>query len=779
MIKQKYMTRLHTSILNHFIVGLALICPLFGTDYTYYNMPQSIFVNGNVQDTVTASPGNGDMTTIGSGRNPSLNISGSNNSIYSLQVKSPTNVNGVTYYLGGISVNGNISATISNVHTLSLETGSISVGSGTSLHVFSSGNRINAQSSDYGGESKVRFSKSTRLTLNHNSNVKFTNATFFIHDGVGNIANQSTLEAQAITIRLQGELNNRGNLKLTGEVYNIGSQINISTNGISNMTNINGTITINGNLYNGGQAKVDTTGSIFGGFNVFDPQFGGGGNITLYGGSMNVMGNIISSQGGDLLNGGGISNARNSSIGIYGATLTANNLTNKIGSSIIFGAYNDDVGKFTGALNNENSQNASIIIDIAGAKAGTHQIINGNLSGNITIGTHVQLNNGNTEFASTSLGSNNNNQWNGSVTLSINEQAIKSFKSSLNANSQAILSSFGDRIYTLQGATRINIAKDIKEFNKNLQSQFLLTPFSLIDTIKSNTKFDPTIVLQSATSSFISDVNAIGGGVAGSLVGGFGGIKAGFGYRLGNIILYSNIAYMYGSMQGAKNDFVLLDSEFLAQSHSIGLNANAKTYFLTDGKLELDIGLGYFVSLIDSNRNVKLNSPTQSFGSNYGVHQFSLDLTTAYRIEMGVLSISPRVKLIQSYNIISGFSENANPSNNNIAQSISVPQYNAYYMSIAIGSGANWRLGSNKYITFGLDYEHFLFSTQDFHLIFQNGERISFSSPYTSRIGVVIGGRFDINNNISLGIEGIFKTTINDDTNIYYYGVNGVFSYLF
>ncbi len=348
-------------------------------DYTDYNLPSNISLNGGLrEDTITSSKGNGQATTIGYGRNPHLSISGVAGSQYELRVLDTT----TTFYSGGFSIGNGIESALTSIHTLAIERGSVGIGSGASFSVISSGTTIDAQGSDYGGESKVRFARGTSLSLAQNASAEFSNANFFIHDGSTTLSQNANLTISATkAIRFQNEFtNNGGRATLNGSVYNVGGSVGIQ-NTISNFTLNGGSVSVVGNFYNGLESKdmsVDSTGSVAGGFNTFDAQFGGGGNLTINGGSMSVSGTLISQLGGSSIRDGGIYDPKPSTISIYGGTLSATGgVQNLSGSTLTIGALSGVMGKIQGSVTNTGE----IIINAAGANAGNHELITGTLTG--------------------------------------------------------------------------------------------------------------------------------------------------------------------------------------------------------------------------------------------------------------------------------------------------------------------------------------------------------------------------------------------------------------
>ncbi|RDU59410.1 hypothetical protein CQA44_11485 [Helicobacter sp. MIT 14-3879] len=494
---------------------------------------------------------------------------------------------------------------------------------------------------------------------------------------------------------------------------------------------------------------------------------------------MNVSGSIISAVGGDLVANGDLLNPKSSFIGIYGATLTATSLDNQAGNTLIFGANNGIMGQFNGNLNN----GGTVIIDLAGAKAGTHTLVNGAITSSIA---NISLHNGNTDFASASLGGTSS-QWNGTVIMNMDYDAINNFKATLDSNQKAILGALGEGIYTLSGASSKTIASDVNHLNNALFSQFFAMPFTALDILKNNLgthSSSLSLITQDSSGSFSTDVGVIANGILGGASGKFGGIKAGVYYRLGNTVLSVQSAYVYGSMQSMQRNYTLLQSSFHNQSHNFGLNTNLHTTFLPNTALELDIMLGYFASLTDSKREMQTNgSANQTLKANYGFHQLSLDAQLGYRFLLGgerlSFSLKPYGKIIQSYNRLSDFRESALGELVNFSQILHSPQYNAYYLSMVAGLEGVYSIDSGKHLLLGFGYEQFMLSSQKFNLVFQNGERISFNSPYNSRIGLNLSGSFAIRSNMRIGFDGHFKAAINHAENLYYYGANALFGYVF
>ncbi len=361
--------------------GLIHIALLVNIAYctSYNNLPSSVTLSTNEQreDFTISRKGNGDAYSFSA---YGMRIIGASGATYELKAD-----NGVTTFFskGGFSLTQATFA-LTGYHTLVIESGGISVGANSNFSYISSTQNISAGGTEYGGNPKVRFNTGTSLTLGANARATFSDMSIFIHDGAILLSQGANLTIEATkAIRFQESLtNNGGTITINGNAYNIGGKRGIVPNDrttIANFHSTNGNVVVNGDFYNGGQADnaVDTTGSA-GGFNVYDPAFGGGGNLSIYGGSMRINGKLISTRGGDGVWGGDIINAQNSSIGIYGGTLTTTGgVENRSGSTLTIGALGGTMGKIEGNVSNTGA----IIINAAGAGSGNHNFITGNLTG--------------------------------------------------------------------------------------------------------------------------------------------------------------------------------------------------------------------------------------------------------------------------------------------------------------------------------------------------------------------------------------------------------------
>lgn len=770
---------------------------VYAANYTDYNLPSNIWLNGGQrQDTITStkSPQGWQMTTIGLSRNPHISINGTAGSQYALQVQDTT----TTFYSSGFSVGSGISAALMSAHTLAIQSGSVSVGSGATFSVISSGTTINAQGSEYGGESKVRFASGSALNLAQNASASFSNAKFFIHSGSTTISQGANLTISATTIRFQNSFqNNGGSANLTGSVYNVGYPINIRENSVSTFTINGGRVSVNGNFYNGivsNNMSVDNTGG--GWFNAFDPAFGGGGNLIINGGNMSVNGTLISQQGGDYINGGGISNPRNSSISIYGGTLSAS-VQNKSGSTLTIGALNGVMGKIQGNVTNSGQ----IIIDAQGANEGSHQFITGTLTG-----SNISLRNGNTEFATSNLQGS-------TLTVKLNNDKITSFTSSLESNQKSTLNALGNQIYTTNGATSPRLTQSTDLLN---QSAFTLlsTPFSLIATLKSNLSYPVSYTSRAGkinkTNSL--EVGFIGGILqsSGKVSGGSGGIRLGytrdFASYFGDYSLEINAGYVYSATKDSATSTLLSYSSSLT-SHTAGAEAIFSSTLTRDNRLWLKFGLGGFMTFIDSSREVDttLLRANPSLKSSLSLYQVALDSSVGYEVvRLSNFIATPYLGLHQSVNILPSFAESSGQSNTPQSTSITLKTqgYKAYHLGLIVGLEAQLRLKerafgverdlknaeSKKGVLLGkIEYEYLAFSSQkSIEFAYPSGDFISFGTPHSHKVRGTLGFQKDFTNGITLGVEASIQSLISAQSisktlgqNLYFYGANATIGYRF
>lgn len=770
------------------VIGFALfgcVNVAYCIDYTDYTLPSAITLNGGQrEDFITSSKGNGQATTIGYNRNPHLTINGRANSRYALQVKEST----TTFFSSGISVSSGIEANFTGIHTLAIQSGSVSIGNGATFNVISSGTTINPQGSEYGGESKVRFSRGSSLQLAQNATADFSNANFFIHDGIVNLSQNATLRVSANTIRFQNSLtNNGGSANLTGSVYNVGGTVGVlSNNTTSNFTiNSGGRVVVNGNFYNGLESKdmsVDTTGSVAGGFNAFDAVFGGGGNLIINGGNLSITGTLISRQGGTSINGGGIYDSKNSSISIYGGTLTATGgVQNLAGSTLTIGADNSGkMGQIIGSVANSGTY----IVDAKGAVAGNHTLITGTLTG----GGSVRLINGNSDFANANLNDT-------TLSVTINQAQINHFKTTLNNNESATLTRFGDDIYTISGASSANLKTSANDINRAIFSAFYATNLAVMESLT----FDSDLIFskQRSTKRVVNprqarqvrkistkganpnNINAgfIVQGISGDANGILGGIRAGYGVDFVRGRFALNFAYAYGNLKNALDTFIATQN-LATKSHNLTLGANLNARFA--GNFGVDLGLSGFMIFANHTREIKSNRQISSLKSSQNIYQITVDLAFVYDFKITNFLIAPYLGLNQGFLAMPKFAEAGG------AFSLNAEAYHSYFLSTILGAKVGFDFGNYGAILGKIDYKFLAYNSQKTHILHyaNSTDSLVFKIPNTHKIAFDLGYQKDFGAwylRVNGNFGAIFNVSKAKDAsvNFYDYGIQGAFGYIF
>ncbi|MWV61423.1 hypothetical protein DCO58_09630 [Helicobacter saguini] len=711
---------------------------LYTQDFQDSNMPSNITLNGGLRnDTITSTKGNFAGTTIGYNRNPSLSISGAANSQYSLQVQDNT----TTWYSGGLSVGSNVQVGILSIHTFSVEKNSINVGDGGTLSVISSGNSINAQGSDYGGDSKIHFAANTSLNLNRGSSATFSNALFFIHNGSVTLLQDSKLSIESKVIRIQSTLtNNNGEVTLSGKVQNIGRNIRYGQNTASNFTNNGGSITINGDFYNGGQADTDTSGNVAGGFNTYDPGFGGGGNLTINGGSVTISGKLISMHGGDMFqNDTNVYNPINSSIIINGGTLRVNGgVTNAQGSSLTFGFLNGKMGELIGNL---DSTNGNVVINMAGASDGSYTLINGTATGVIQ-GQNFSIINGNNEFSSTTF---NTNTW--QVTINTNKNAITNFTNTLDSNRSSILNALNSQygnIFTMQDS--VTLRNTTQNIMSGIYSNYIATPISVLDSIKTNMLNEALRQNLHSRAGWHIGVSALGLGLAGGSVGvgGIGGVNIGAHNIIQSHTLSFQLGYAFSSNEMQSTTFNRTSQNSAKSgnfnvSHNLALSAFDRIIFGYKRSFELDLGGYFLMSFMNARRQI---SGVDSASSDIYVTktqgnftQIALDSSLGYRFNFANASLKPYLGVTNAILMLGNFKENGDLK----ALSASVKTQGLYALNILTGLENRVHLRDNSIVLlFGIHYENQILSSNEFVMSVDSGT-LRFNMPYKHRISLNYG----------------------------------------
>lgn len=772
---------------NSVVIFLTLCCLMLDAqDFQDFNMPSSITLSGGIRnDTISSTKGNFTGTTIGYNRNPSLTINGNASSQYALQVKDNT----TTWYSGGLSVGSSVQAAIMGIHTFSVEKNSISVEQGGSLSIISSGNKINAQGSDYGGDSKIYFATNVNLNLNRAASATFSNSLFFIHNGNVTLSQDSKLDIESKVIRIQSNLtNNNGEVKLTGKVNNIGRNLgSYGKNSASNFTNNGGNITITGDFYNGGQMNDnDTSGSVAGGFNTYDPRFGGGGNLSINGGSVTISGKLVSMHGGDMFNGDTqVYNAVKSNIQINGGVLKVDGgVINGNGSTLTFGALNGKMGELFGNL---DSTNGNVVINMAGANSGSYTLIQGNVTG-LMQGGNLSIINGNNEFVTTTF---DPKTW--QVTLNTNKDAISSFTNKLDSNRAAILNALNveyGNIFTMQdSATLRNITQNIMS---GIYSNYIATPISVLDSIKTNMINEALRQNLNSRSGWHIGISALGAGLVGSGVGvgGIGGFNIGAHSVIESHTLSFQLGYAYSSSENGN----LKSRENIAKSgsfnvnHNIALSAFDRIIFGFNRSFELDVGGYFLMSLMNARREISgINSGSSDIYRTSALGNFTqlaLDFTLGYRFNFVNISLKPYIGASNAILMLNNFSESGDTK----ALSVSVGAQGIYALNILAGVENRVRLrDDNIVLLFGVHYENQALASNEFTLMV-NDATLRFNMPYRHRISLNCGGNFTVTENISGGISAFYKIAFGGDAYnpsldfgsvANYFGLDVAFSYRF
>lgn len=293
---------------------------IFAENIADFSLPSAINLNADRADVAISSKTAGTATTFYSVARPAnLSLNSNANFKYTLSI----NDNTTTFFTNSLSIT-NAKVEFSGFHTNSFNS-NVSVGANSSLTISTSGYKMDANYTEFGGRSKIIFNnRNANLTFGENSQALFTRNLFFISDAQVYVKSGAQIEITSLNAaRFQNTFtNDGGNLTfggyvngtmITTSVYNIGSPIGTipnQKNSISTFTQNSGSIVVSGDFYNGGQAYTDISGAAL---DVFDPAFGGGGDLILNGGTMEVKGKLISQSGGTEIYGGEIINAQNSS----------------------------------------------------------------------------------------------------------------------------------------------------------------------------------------------------------------------------------------------------------------------------------------------------------------------------------------------------------------------------------------------------------------------------------------------------------------------------------
>lgn len=757
-------------------LSLASLC---ADTITSYAMPPLITLapNVNKQDSTLAQKANGEQTFF---RARAFSIQGASNATYTLSANDKT----THFQSAGIQLTNAAKVALMGYHTLAFAEGSVlEVDSSSSLFVILSDKSIiNPQASEYGGESKVRFGEHSKLLLAPNAQASFSQLRLFIHDGEVRIENGANLSIEADkAIRFQHRLeNNGGTLTLKGSVYNVGNTRGLTPNDYTTTAQFvsrEGTITLQGDFYNGGQTNkgVDSTGG-GSGLNSFDPAFGGGGELILYGGSMTISGQLISQKGGDLTIDGDLRNPKDSSIGLYGSVLQAQGVQNKSGSTIIFGAYNGTLGQIKGNVTNTGA----ILVDSKGLSLGKHTFIQGTLTNqgslSLTQATH--------DFLTIALVDSNT-----AITITHNDTALQDFYTSLGDDSQILhaLEQVFDQnhkgsIYTYGGRSELSqLINDTKDTLATDQATPLAALESLQTTHLVGAPLPPQVLAKLNTSQekvrlayntlaysrnrqnmprsyapyqnallatpsyayapqrrVALDMRALGGGVFGKYgAGGLAGLEAGASTQLYGHNLRLSGSFLYNTL--GQN---LTNTSTKSSTYAFGLSLSDTIAW---GGLELDVGLLGSLGSFETQSSITMAGLDSR--TSFLAHRIMGEVALGYRFFMGSVFVKPYASVRQYL-----FTQH---SPRTTSGAITPQGYTDYMINIGFGAQGGVAFSAFRgvgILTARADYEPHLYNSKQESTISLNGSSVAITLPYNDRFTLGVNAQYQLTRS-TMGLE--------------------------
>ena len=524
----------------------------------------------------------------------------------------------------------------------------------------------------------------------------------------------------------------------------------------------------------------------------------GGGNLITNGGGIRLNGQLISQQ----------KDGQSSTISIYGGKITTTGgVQNLAGSTLTIGADNNGtMGKLIVGVGQKVNNSGVIVIDLAGAQAGIIKPFintNGNSSSLITGNTQISVKNGNSDFAN-ATGFDNAS---GTINFTINQNAIDSFKSTLNNNERATLEQFSDNIYTISGANSTNLKSTANDINRAVFSVFYATNLSIIESLSAD-NFMPnskqSITKRTKTSNprqtrqrqirkistkatNPNDINAgfiVQGISSNSANGILGGFKVGYGHNFTNTRFALNFAYAYGSLQSAVNSLIATQN-LTTKSHNLALGANLNAQIV--GNFGFDLGIVGAMSLADNTRRVESNALNvdSHLQSNQKLYQIALKTAFDYDFKICNFTITPFIGLNQGFLAMPKFAEsNANQSNSAFA--LSAKAYNSYFLYALMGVKMGFDLGNYGVILADLEYKFLVYRSQKERILHyaQSGDILRFAIPPSHKISFDLGYQKDFNAwflQVPGNFSAIFNTSKSNETNanFYNYGLDAKFGWRF
>lgn len=618
------------------------------------------------------------------------------------------------FYIGHLNVGANSYLNIREFHTLTIRNG-LTLEENAILEInLKKGSLIN--SSEFGPKSQLVVARSGAFILARGSRFSLENADEFKLNTQAYISQDAEMNINVGTSSISYQLYNKGKIKITGDVKNIGvtpTALGLATSTITN----EGILEINGNLQNGSTNNLNN----------------GAGALINYGGVISITGklinqSVISSAWGDA----------ESSVQIYGGTLKVNGgIQNQAGSRLIIGVYKGDMGKIEGNVDN----NGKIEIDFTGAKLGTHQFITGNLSGSGSV--NASIGGSQSEFITQQIQG-------GSLTLSKNENAITSFLHNLESNQSGIISELdhvmqnnnNQSIYTYGNKTFLTqLGNDI---NTNIQSMLnasSLNLWSMLESTLSPIMYKPQDSRASFHfSPFLSNASY------GSLHAPLYGFSANASRTLGMQELNAFFTYANSTMNNITNQ-----SQVQLNTHAILIGLYNK---ITLSRTELALLAYYGNTSQKSTRTLSFNLNPSSAKISY--HELRLRPTIGYIFASGQWYFKPFIGL--DYNL--GLQTQSKETGDASLPQISLDSQNSHTLELNLGIQTHYKLLS-KYTLFGgmQISQALLFPTLYANY---NTSKLSFKTTNSLGYNLHIGGSISIHKLISIGFYGLYAHSTRD-----------------
>ena len=767
-----------------FVVGVLGADFAFGANIA--SLPRTLTLTAGEQkhDTAVSVKGNGQMYFFYDERAAAtFTLNGGVGSKYTLDSD-----NQVTMFtVNSITLGQNVNLTLNKFHTIAVDT-AITLGANSSLNAENSGMIMGAGGTEYGGDSKVRFEKNSQLTLGENASASFSRILFFIHKGDISLAKNSTLKMDLVlrAVRFEKSLTNNGGSLVLGSAQVPARVYNVGNYAMATFTQNGGSVHITGDFYNGGDVTendnaVDKTGSVAGGFNIYDTAYSGGGDLILNGGTMSITGKLVSQKNS-------FGTTYNPSIKIYGATLiVGGGLENKQGSTITFGVLNGKMGEFQGALKNEGGV---VAVDRTGASLNTpYKIINGsaNIDSVNLVGTNSQFftatyNNGTVTITdgsgggggsgggSSGGGSGGNvkfNEW--QKTLSENEQGIVSVLSSKFGGDSKLLDSQVDIQTALADADK-SVKDNLVSQPKNMLAAFkgdvLLAPMSQGKFVARRlaasgaVRFDNgrRVRALQAKPNVEFQLAPVGGVMKSADANGvLAGLSLGANYKMGAFTHKTSLAYAYGT---AKQDLSTQSTETKAHLLQAGVLSLYK-YGIYETEMNANLLFGNFT--IDN----KWTEQSLNSSSKFNNYELNLGLVAGARYGKK-LSFKPFVG-VQNYGQrqdgfvgILGFESKA---------------YNAYILDGVLGVQMQYVRNAFSSVYGKVSFERRLYNTHKFVFLRSGDNELKYENQsYESVVSAALGAQLLTYKRFKLNAEGFLR---HYDTGLNYYGGSLVMRYRF